>query len=316
MFHANTIFMDRRKFVKSGVQLGLLGGTAALGLPGTGLLYGKSSGNLADPYDLVAVRGGEAEDMFDLAIKSLGGMQAFVKRGQTVVVKPNIGWDTPPERAANTNPKLVGRIVQSCLEAGAKDVFVFDHTCDTWTKCYSNSLIEKYARDAGAKVIAGNAESYYQQVQIPGATRLTSVKVHQLILESDVFINVPVLKHHSSARVTIALKNLMGVVYDRRFWHSNDLHRCIAEFPLFKKPDLNIVDAYLVMKRNGPRGVSTSDVVLTKSLLISRDIVAVDAAAAKIFGVEPETIPHIKLADELGYGTMQLDRLKINRIMV
>lgn len=305
--------MDRRKFMQKGVQLGLMTGTAALGLPGIGRLYANDA---QAAYDLVAVRGGEAEDMFDLAMKSLGGIATYVKRGQTVVVKPNIGWDATPERAANTNPKLVARIVQRCLEAGAKDVYVFDHTCDTWTKCYSNSMIEKYAKDAGAKVVAGNSESYYQQVSIPGATRLKSAKVHELVLQSDVFINVPVLKHHSSAKVTIALKNLMGVVYDRRFWHSNDLHRCIAEFPLYKKPTLNIVDAYNVLKRNGPRGVSNADVVLTKSLLVSGDIVAADAAAAKIFGVEPETIPHIRIAHELGYGTMQLDQLKIHRIMV
>jgi len=110
------------------------------------------------------------------------------------------------------------------------------------------------------------------------------------------------------------MKNLMGVVWDRRYWHQNDLHQCIADYTTFRNPDLNIVDAYRVMKRNGPRGVSVEDVVLLNSLLISRDIVAADAAAAKLFGLEPDDIPHIVIADKMGIGTMDLASLNINRI--
>ena len=272
--------------------------------------------NMANPYDLVAVKGGEPDLMFDKAIEAMGSTNRFVKRGQTVVLKPNIGWDTSPERAANTNPKLVNRIVEHCFNAGAKDVYVFDNTCDNWTRCYSNSGIERAAKDAGAKVVTGNSESYYQNISFDKGKSITSAKVHELILESDVFINVPVLKHHSSARVTISMKNLMGIVWDRRFWHRNDLHQCIAEFPLFRMPDLNVIDAYSVMKRNGPRGVSQDDLVPLKSLIISQDIVAADAAAAMVFGSKPEDIPYIKIAHEMKVGNMNLDQLSIKRIKV
>ena len=127
---------------------------------------------------------------------------------------------------------------------------------------------------------------------------------------------MPVLKHHASAKLTIAMKNLMGIVWDRRFWHRNDLHQCIADFCLFKKPDLNIVDAYRVMMRHGPRGVSESDVTLMKTQIVSTDIVAADAAAAKVFGAEPSDIPYIKLANEMGIGEMNLDKLNISRIKI
>ncbi|MFW5760123.1 MAG: DUF362 domain-containing protein, partial [Cyclobacteriaceae bacterium] len=200
--------------------------------------------------------------------------------------------------------------------AGAKDVYVFDNTCDSWTKCYSNSGIERAAKDSGAKVVTGNSESYYQNISFSKGKSIKSAKVHELILESDVFINVPVLKHHSSARVTISMKNLMGIVWDRRFWHLNNLHQCIAEFPLFRMPDLNVVDAYLVMKRNGPRGVSKDDLVPLKSLILSPDIVAADAAATMIFGSRPEDIPYIKIAHEMKVGNMNLDQLSIKRIKV
>jgi uncharacterized protein (DUF362 family) len=252
--------------------------------------------------------------MFDKAIESLGGMKKFVKKNQTVVVKPNIGWDVTPERAGNTSPILVKRIIEHCFNAGAKKVYAFDHTCDNWTRCYSNSGIEKAVKDAGGEVVSGDSEGYYQKVDIKNGRKMKSAKIHELILESDVFINVPILKHHSSSGITVGMKNLMGIVWDRWYWHQNDLHQCIADFASFRKPDLNVVDAYLVLKRNGPRGVSKSDVIELKSQLITTDIVAADAAAAKLFEVEPDTIPHIRIAAEMNVGEKDLSKLSINRI--
>jgi uncharacterized protein (DUF362 family) len=112
------------------------------------------------------------------------------------------------------------------------------------------------------------------------------------------------------------MKNLMGVVWDRGFWHSNDLHQCIADFAAYRRPTLNVVDAYYVMKRNGPRGVSEADVATLKAQLISTDIVAVDTAAAKLFGMEPSSIRHIALAADRKVGRMDLEHLTITRIAV
>ena len=126
-----------------------------------------------------------------------------------------------------------------------------------WMNCYKNSGIEKAAKGAGAKVVPGNSENYYQQIEIPGGVKLKSAKVHELLLETDVFINVPVLKNHNSTRMTSCLKNMMGVVWDRGYWHSNNLNQCIADYALFeKKPALNIIDCYNVMVKNGPQGVT------------------------------------------------------------
>ncbi len=309
--------MDRRKFIKRSLGAGLLVTTTGAGLSAVNPAFPTAKKKImASPFDLVAVRGGEPDVMFDKGIEALGGIGAFVKKGQNVVVKPNIGWDSTPERAADTNPKLVGQIIKHCLDAGAANVYVFDHTCDNWSRCYTNSGIQDAARDAGAKVVAGNSESYYQEVSNSETKILKSTRIHELILESDVFINVPVLKHHSSTKLTVAMKNLMGIVWDRRFWHNNNLHQCIAEFPLYRKPDLNVVDAYRIMKRNGPRGVSKADLVELKSLIISTDIVAADAAAAKFFGEEPQNIRYIRLAHDMKIGNMNLSELNIERLTV
>lgn len=305
--------MKRRDFVIKSVGLGVVGSMVPL-FGGLDSLAAVPADN--GKFDLVAVRGGDPVEMFNKAMESLGGMARFVKKGQRVLVKPNIGWDAAPERAANTNPELVGRIVKSCFEAGASDVYVFDHTCDQWDRCYKNSMIEAAVKANGGTIVPGNNERNYKEVTIPGAKVLKTTKVHELLLSTDVFINVPVLKHHSSTTVSLAIKNLMGVVWDRRFYHGNDLSQCIADFLAYRKPDLNIIDGYRMMTKNGPRGVSTADVVELKALIAGSDIVAVDAAATMMFGSKPEDINHIKIAHDMGFGTMQIDKLSINRIRV
>lgn len=267
-------------------------------------------------YDLVAIKGGEPDVMFDKGIEALGGMKKFVKKGDKVVVKPNIGWDATPERAANTNPKLVGRIIEHCYNAGASQVYVLDHTCDEWQRCYRNSGIEKAAKEAKAKVVPANSESYYQEIEIPNGKILKNTKEHEVILSADVFINVPILKNHSGTTLTIAMKNLMGNIWDRRWWHRNDLHQCIADFATYRKTTLNVVDAYYVMKTNGPRGISTDDVTLMKSQLISTDILAVDVAATKLFGLKPDDINYIRIASEMKIGRKDIENLKIKRISI
>ena len=304
--------MERREFIKKSVTASVAA-TVALYFSNLEKLFAQS-GDSALPYDLVAVRNGGPDAMFDAGIESLGGMKAFVKPGNKVVVKPNIGWDVSPVRAANTNPVLVKRIVEQCYNAGASEVYIFDNTCDEWEKCYKNSDIEAYAKQAGAKVVPGNFESYYKPVTVKKGISLKNAKVHELILDSDVFINVPVLKHHSSADLSIGMKNMMGIIWDRRYWHRNNLHQCIADFSTYRQPDLNVIDAYRVMMKNGPRGVSESDVALFKTQILTTDIVAGDAAASKLFGTEPQDVPYIVKAAELGVGTYDLESLNINRI--
>ena len=304
--------MRRRDFFKTTLEAGIAAG-AAISLGGHENLWASSP--VGVKYDLVAIMGGDPDAMFDLGIQELGGMGSFVQKGQKVLVKPNIGWDVVPDLAANTNPLLVKRIIEHCFKAGAKEVYVFDHTCDNWVNTYKNSGIEKAARSAGAKVVPGNSENYYQAIEIPGGVNLRSTKVHEILLETDVFINVPVLKDHSSTRMTAALKNTMGIVWDRGYWHSNNLHQCIADYALFeKKPALNIIDCYNVMVKHGPQGVSKEDVVQMKSQIITTDWVAGDTAAAKMLGVDPQKIDYIPIAHKMGLGNMNLESLNIKRI--
>jgi len=304
--------MNRRDFLKRSAGASLAAG-AAISIGGYKKMWPSSP--VSAKYDMVAVMGGTPEAMFDLGMLELGGMGAFVQKGQKVLVKPNIGWDVIPELAANTNPLLIKRIIEHCFRAGAKEVYMFDHTCDNWVNCYKNSGIEKAAKAAGAKVVPAHTENYYQQIDIPGGVRLKAAKVHEILLETDVFINVPILKNHNSTAMTSCLKNMMGVVWDRGYWHSNNLNQCIADYALFeKKPALNIIDCYNVMVKNGPQGVSKEDIVQMKSQIITTDWVAGDTAAARMLNIEPDRIEYIPLAYKMGLGNMKLDSLNIKRI--
>jgi uncharacterized protein (DUF362 family) len=314
----------RRDFIKKGFAIGAAFSLAAL----SGFFRADAGAQPAAVGEgrqapdgrpsLGAVRDGDRVTMLNRAIEALGGIGAFVKKGQTVVIKPNIGWDVPPDRAANTHPGIVGRLVELCLAAGAASVSVFDHTCDDWEKAYANSGIRAAVEQAGGKMIPGNDENYYREVAVSGGAKLGALKVHQLILDSDVWFNVPVLKHHGGATMTAAMKNHMGIVWDRGYWLKNDLHQCIADFIRYqRRPDLNILDAYSPMMRNGPHGKSADDLIPNvRTLLASRDQVALDAAGSKILGHASDGIGYVRLAAAANLGRCDLDSLQIERIRI
>ncbi|MDD2559315.1 MAG: DUF362 domain-containing protein, partial [Bacteroidales bacterium] len=173
--------MNRRNFLKTFALAGI--GLAVKPAKSLAALVPEEK-KAEQAVDLVAVMGGEPDQMFKKAIAEFGGMNRFVKSGQKVCIKPNIGWDRVPERAGNTNPLLITEIIRQCFAAGASEVTVFDHTCDDWVKCYQNSGIEAAAKAAGAKVLPANQESYYRQVELPQGKILKDAKIHQAILDS------------------------------------------------------------------------------------------------------------------------------------
>ncbi len=309
--------MERRNFIKTAILGGLAG---AVNLNGN-KLFAAEKMSVTASNDLVAVMGGEPREMYRRGIEAMGGISRFIKKGQKIVIKPNIGWDKRPEFAANTNPDLIAEIVKDCFSAGASEVIVFDHTCDEWQSCYRNSGIENAAKAEGAKMAFAHDEKYYRRVALPSGVRLKEVLIHEAILDCDAWINVPVLKNHGGARMTIAMKNYMGIVWDRRYWHANDLQQCIADCTTYTKmPVLNIVDAYRIMTQNGPKGKSIEDVQNPKALFLSSDIVAVDTAAVRFFNqfrqMTLEEVSHIGIAEKMKIGTTDIDKLKVERIRI
>ena len=309
--------MKRRDFLKTSVVAG-----AALSKDFKGLQAALSTNTMAveQAPEMVAVMGGEPEVMLDKALETLGGIGKYIKKGQKVVIKPNIGWDRTPELAGNTNPQLIKALVKKCLDAGAEKVTVFDHTCDNWQKCYESSGIAAAVKEAGGIIMPGNDEKYFKEVSIPNGVKVKSAKIHEALIEADAWINVPILKNHGGAKLSCAMKNYMGIVWDRRFFHQNDLQQCIADICTWqKKPVLNIVDAYRMMQ-NGPQGKSAADVATLKSMIVSPNIIAIDTAALALFNqvkkLDMEAVEHIGKGEELKLGTTDLKKVNIKRIKI
>jgi len=312
--------MKRREFV---VKAAL--GAVATTLPLGESLFAETKSTDGQP-DLVAIQGATAAEMFEKGIAEMGGMGRFVKKGQTVVIKPNIGWDRAPEFGANTDPDLIAKIVKHCFDAGAKDVLCFDHTCgNDWDNRYKVSGISKAVESNGGTMVGGNTENMFVEQKMPKGVSLKEGKVHKLAINPDVFINVPVLKHHSGAKITCALKNYMGCIWDRQWWHKHDMPQCIADYATYQKTTLTIVDAYRVMLEFGPRGKDPKFAPVAKYQIISTDIVAADTAATQIFAVvakqhnmgKPYSLDEIKyigLAEQLGVGTSDLSKLNVKKI--
>ena len=309
--------MNRHEFLKA---VALAGFTTTLSVLDPIALLAQEGANAdGKKVDLVALLGGEPAPMFEKGIDALGGMEKFVKKGDKVTIKPNIGWDKAPELAANTNPELVVAIIDACKDAGAKEIVVFDNTCDNWRKCYESSGIEAAAKKAGAIVMPANEKKYYREVKLPKAKKLQSAMVHQAILDCDCWINAPILKNHGGAKMTVAMKNLMGIVLDRQAFHQKGLDQSIADIATIDKPAcLNVVDAYRIMKTNGPRGRNEGDVAQPKALFMSTDPVAVDYAAIKFFDqfqkMPVDSVQYLALGAALGVGTNDLTKVNTQRV--
>jgi uncharacterized protein (DUF362 family) len=192
--------MDRRDFLKYSTIAGA--GSVLLGNP---------LKLFAENPNAVLVTGGEPVDLITAAMDSFGGISTFVSKGDVVVVKPNIGWDRAPEYAANTNPELVSEIVKMCMDAGVAKVKVFDRTCNNPQRCYRNSQIEELSKKYGADV-KQIRDFKFKKISLPEGEILKEWPIYQDYLEADKVINVPVAKHHSMAKITLGLKNLMGVM--------------------------------------------------------------------------------------------------------
>lgn len=306
--------MDRRGFIKTGV---VVTAATSIGFGPTLLAREASADGVAD---LVAVLGGSSPvEMVQQTLQELGGITNYVKKGDRVVIKPNIGWAKTPEFGANTSPELIGELVKQSVEAGADRVEVFDHTCQAWRSCYEMSGIKALVEQNGGVMVPGNSKRYYTEVSLPKGKILQKTEIHKSLVESDVWFNVPTLKHHGGASMSIAMKNNMGIVWDRRIFHRAGLQQCIADLCTWEKqPTLNIVDGFRTMVRNGPAGVSVDDVVETRAMFTSSDPIAVDTAAMKFFSqlipVTLNDVSHIKKGEESGIGTTDLASLNLKRI--
>jgi uncharacterized protein (DUF362 family) len=303
---------DRREFLKNGLVA-----TAAAVTYGSGILNPVAS--LADSFpDLVVCHGNDPGTMTLKAVEALGGMKRFVKPGNKVLIKPNMSFASEPGAANNTNPIIVKEVARLCAEAGASKISVLDNVLSSPTDCMKLSKIPEFCKDVpNTTVNTVKNKRFFREATVKDGKLLKSMEVVSDALDADVLIAVPVGKSHSSSGVSLSMKGMMGLVFDREVFHRKGLHETIVDMVTVLKPHLVIVDGTHILSTGGPGG--RGKVIPLNIVIASADMVAADAQMVALGTwydrkFQPQEVRHIRLAAERGLGSLDLAKLTIKNI--
>ena len=297
--------LTRRQFVKAGAI-----GTAVLATAPTTLLAEEKP-----KTEVWVFEGKNNRALMAACMETLFANGGFGPQAKTVALKVNAAWDRTPEQAANTHPELVDIFLEKAIESGVK-VVMPEMSCHRPSKCFATSGLQAVADKHRVKMVdLKKAKKEFVEVEIPDGKKLKKAKVARDFLEADAVVNMPIAKHHGGGTLTICMKNWMGAVQDRKFWHVQGLHQCIADFSSFMKPTWAIVDATCCMTSKGPQGPSPN-MIYPHQLILSKDQVAADSVAALLFHDTPYHVKYLKIARDMGIGETEINHMKIYKIRV
>lgn len=305
--------MDRRKFIKKSVGYTAY---AALGLILPGVFKGSAK---ADQLPDIVVANGSPGASARAVVNALGGMGRFVKSGDRVVIKPNMSFPNPPDWATTTHPEVVLELASMCLQAGAVGVVVLDNPLRNTELCLERSGIRRALETLpGSRTEGIESERFFKEVRIPEGVELSSTMIMKQVLEADVLIAAPVAKSHSATGLSLSMKGMMGLIYNRSDLHlSMDLNTAVVDLCTVLKPQLTVIDVSRLLTSGGPGG--PGKVITMNKIIGSTDMVAADAATVQIgtwYGrkFKARQVKHIRMAHERGLGNMDIDRQIVKEI--
>lgn len=305
--------INRRDFLINQLKSALFiaAGASGLILPRSGI---------ADTAPDISVVKGEPVAAARAAVELLGGMGSIVKKGQSVLIKPNMSFANPPEWATTTNPEVVRELAVMCREAGASRVMILDNTLYSPKSCLNKTGIRDACKEISDTYVATvNNAKLYREMPIRDSVRLSETDVLKEALEADVLIAAPVAKSHSATGVSLSMKGMMGLIYDRGIMHSLGLDSSIVDLCSILKADLSVVDATRVLSTNGPRG--PGKVLKEDTVIASRDMVAADACTVSLFkwygsSYAPKNVGYIREAHKRGLGRMDIENMNIRKVVL
>lgn len=304
MDYITQTMLSRRQFVKSGIAVGAVLSTGGVDVFADG----------ATKPEVWVVHGDDKKKMMRECLKIIQENGGLGKNVKTLALKVNAAWARSPEEGANTHPDLVAEFIKGCNEAGVKKVLVPEHPCNSAKSSFTKSgILNAVTENEGKMIDLKKNQKSFAKVTLPKAKNLTEAQVADEYLSADAIINIPVAKHHSGSTLSMAMKNWMGVVKDRRFWHKNNLHQCIADFSSFIKPNWTIIDATRTMMDSGPQGPAKT-LKHPNLLILSKDQIAADAYASTLFDRTPDSIRYLKIANEMGLGEIDPKKMNIKKI--
>ena len=296
--------LTRRQFLKATAA------GAAFGIGGASLIS-----NAAEEVDL-AVISGDPVNATRKALEALGGISRFVKQGQRVILKPNMSFARTPDFSATTHPSVVVTVAQACIDAGAQQVLVMDHTLQRAELCLERTGIREACKGIpGVYVLAPQDKKFFREIKIPQGKVLERVEVIKEVLDNSILINIPVAKSHSTTGVSLGMKGLMGLIWERESFHSQfNINQAIADLATVIKPQLTILDATRALASGGPGG--PGDVKKPNLIIAGVDPVAVDSYGVSVVpwygqNFKGRQVEHLLIAHQRGLGKIDLDQLKI-----
>ncbi len=299
--------VSRRDFIKMSAA-----GAIALALPG-GRLLGSAVGGATDVW---VFHGKDNQALMRKAMEIVFKNGGFGKKAKNVALKVNAAWTRTPQQGGNTHPELVDAFIEKTMESGVKNIVVPEHPCRSGRESFPKSGIIQVVSKHGQKMIdLGKNRKSYRQTTLPKAVTLKKAKIAAEFLDADAVVNMPVAKHHGSAKLTMAMKNWMGAVLDRGAWHKSDLHQCIADFSTFMKPTWTMIDATRIMMDSGPQGPARK-LKTPHLLIVSKDQVAADAYTSRLFHPSINAVKYLRIARAMKIGQTDLKKMNVRKIEV
>ena len=300
--------ITRRDFIKLGA------GAALVTLLPKSLLIAEEK---AGP--IIGVAEGDNAKLVKAAVDLVGGIDRFMKPGDIVCIKPNLSFASNIDCGATTSPDIVRQMVKLCLDGGASRIIVLDHTIHDATLCVERSRIEEAIIDKKVSLVTLQQERQYTEVDVPRGKELSRIQVAKAIQTADLLINMPVAKSHSATGVSLGLKSLMGLIWDRGYLHRVNLDRAIAELATVIKPQLTVVDATRALITGGPGGPGKT--VILNKVVAGTDIVAVDSYTVGLAQWHNKSwtgqqVKSIRAASDLGLGEIDTAKMQIKKVKV
>lgn len=250
-----------------------------------------------------------SERMLQAAIGELGGEQGigrFIKKGDVVLIKPNVGFERDPRLGATTNPDVLSSLIRLVKEAGAKKILVADNPIEQPAACFSRSRIQQAAEQEGAKVILP-AAVHFQSVQIraglPDAGRHEALGTWPIfwkpLAEANKVIGIAPVKDHNLCNASMSMKNWYGLLGGRRNQFHQAIHHIVSNLGFMMSPTLVINDGTRVMMRNGPTGGRLEDVKEGNVIVAGVDPIATDAWTCEhVLGRDPARLTYLQYAHD------------------
>lgn len=257
------------------------------------------------------------EEVINLAV---GGIDNIIKSGETVLIKPNLGFQAPPESYAVVDPRVVEAVVAFLKEKSkAKAVWVGDnpslgmHVGRSRPAFMEAGMYDAAIRGGADRVIFFDEEEVVE-VEIPDAKIFKKAKVFKPFLDADRIINLPKMKNHLAGTVTLGLKNWNGIIPNehpsgqQQAAHRIDLGQKFSDLYRVRQADLTLVDAIIGMEGQAPH---VGEPVEMNLLVAGTDTVAVDAVCSYVMGYETIEIPAVRIAAMDGLGERDISKIEV-----